>query len=400
SEKLSELFLKHSETEDAVVRKERILEELKTAARKLQMAAREAEAAEAATEVRRLAKDDAQARTTLALLGVVPPLVGLLDAAAEAEGTAAAYCSQIASLYALLNLSIANNANKAAIVKAGAIAKMMKLINAAPNQQTVSEAVAANFLSLSALDSNKPIIGASSGAIPFLVDTLKRRHSSTPQSKCDSLRALSNLSISPRNLLPILETDLVPHLFNRLGADATSANERILSILCNLASVSEGRREIGSVPDAFPILVDVLNWRDSPECQEKASYVLMVMARRSYEDKRAMIEAGIVSALLELTLVGSNLAQRMASRMLESFTTDKAASSPASSLSLINLSDQMEVFDEEDEEEEEEGDSSSAAAGDGGMMSKEKKAVKQLVQLSLQSNMKKMVLRANLPREF
>lgn len=38
--------------------------------------------------------------------------------------------------------------------------------------EAVSDAIVANFLGLSALDLNKPIIG-SSGAIPFLVKTLK-----------------------------------------------------------------------------------------------------------------------------------------------------------------------------------------------------------------------------------
>ena len=62
--------------------------------------------------------------------------------------------------------------NKAAIIKAGAVHKMLKIIET-PHllNPSVSEAIVANFLSLSALDSNKPIID-SSGAIPFLVNTL------------------------------------------------------------------------------------------------------------------------------------------------------------------------------------------------------------------------------------
>lgn len=287
-------------------------------------------------------------------------------------------------------------------MKAGAVHKMLKLIESpvAPNP-SVSEAIVANFLGLSALDSNKPIIG-SSGAVPFLVKTLKNSDKMvSPQAKQDALRALYNLSIFPSNISFILETDLIPFLLEMLGDMELS--ERILSILSNLVSTPEGRKAISRVPDAFPILVDVLNWTDSPGCQEKASYVLMVMAHKSYGDRQAMIEAGIASALLELTLLGSTLAQKRASRILECLRVDKgkqvsgtyggnlvaaaAVSAPICGSSSSTSTNPNGVAKECLEEEED-------------MMSEEKKAVKQLVQQSLQNNMKRIVKRANLPQDF
>lgn len=287
-------------------------------------------------------------------------------------------------------------------MKAGAVHKMLKLIESpvAPNP-SVSEAIVANFLGLSALDSNKPIIG-SSGAVPFLVKTLKNSDKMvSPQAKQDALRALYNLSIFPSNISFILETDLIRYLLEMLGDMELS--ERILSILSNLVSTPEGRKAISRVPDAFPILVDVLNWTDSPGCQEKASYVLMVMAHKSYGDRQAMIEAGIASALLELTLLGSTLAQKRASRILECLRVDKgkqvsgtyggnlvaaaAVSAPICGSSSSTSTNPNGVAKECLEEEED-------------MMSEEKKAVKQLVQQSLQNNMKRIVKRANLPQDF
>lgn len=287
-------------------------------------------------------------------------------------------------------------------MKAGAVHKMLKLIESpvAPNP-SVSEAIVANFLGLSALDSNKPIIG-SSGAVPFLVKTLKNSDKKVgPQAKQDALRALYNLSIFPSNISFILETDLISFLLEMLGDMELS--ERILSILSNLVSTPEGRKAISRVPDAFPILVDVLNWTDSPGCQEKASYVLMVMAHKSYGDRQAMIEAGIASALLELTLLGSTLAQKRASRILECLRVDKgkqvsgtyggnlvaaaAVSAPICGSSSSTSTNPNGVAKECLEEEED-------------MMSEEKKAVKQLVQQSLQNNMKRIVKRANLPQDF
>ncbi|KAL6534138.1 hypothetical protein OROHE_013971 [Orobanche hederae] len=394
SYKLSDL-LKQPEwwenDQEEVRRKEEVLEGLKNVVKKLQGGA----VLVGAAEVRRLTKDDQEARTTLALLGVIPPLVSLLDAEDPT------FHSQIAALYALLNLSITNDANKSAIVRAGAVHKMMKLIEC--GNAAVAAAVVANFLGLSALDSNKPIIGSSGGAIPFLMEILidnNNSNNNNAQAKQDSLRALYNLSISHSNVYAMLGDHLIPHLFTILGNDMDTS-ERILGILGNIVSVAEGRKRISRVPDAFPILADVFNWTDSPGCQEKASYILMVMAHKSsYAVRQAMNEAGIVSSLLELTLVGSLLAQKRASRMLECLrlvekgkqvvTTTTAVSAPltssSSSLLLLDL-------DPTPKSSMDDGD-------DNEMMSQENKAVKQLVQQSLHNNMKRMVKRANLPHDF
>ncbi|KAK6912516.1 hypothetical protein RJ641_022117 [Dillenia turbinata] len=388
-EKLAEL-LKKSENEISVreiKRKEESLEVMKRVVRKLQNE-EERERVEGAREVRKLAKEDTEARVTLSLLGSIPPLVGMLDL--ENVET------KIASLYALLNLGIGNDLNKAAIVKAGAVHKMLKLVDSSNGScnLSVAEAVVANFLGLSALDSNKPVIG-SSGATPFLVKILQDLDSNlSTQAKQDSLRALYNLSISPSNIPFMLETDLIPFLMNTLGDMEMS--ERILSILSNLVATPEGRKAISDVTDAFPILIDVLNWTDSPGCQEKASYILMVMAHKAYGDRQAMIEAGIVSALLELTLLGSTLSQKRASRILECLRVDKGKqvsenysgtnASAAVSAPICGSSSSVDPNQKECLEE--------------GMMSEERKAVKQLVQQSLQNNMRRIVKRANLPPDF
>ncbi|XP_059460622.1 U-box domain-containing protein 4-like [Corylus avellana] len=388
SEKLADLLSMadspEAESDAETKRKEDALEELKRVARDLQaedLATRKY----AARSVRLRAKEDSEARVTLAMLGAIPPLVGMLDSE-DAD-------SQIASLYAMLNLGIGNDVNKAAIVKAGGVHNMLKLIESPgdPNP-SVLEAIVANFLGLSALDSNKPVIG-SSGAIPFLVKTLQ---SSSPQAKQDAFRALYNLSIFASNVSVILETDLIPFLLKTLGDMEVS--ERVLAILSNVVSTPEGRKAISRAPDAFPILVDALNWNDSPGCQEKASYILMVMAHKAYGDRQAMIEAGIVSSLLELTLLGSTLAQKRASRMLECLRVDKgkqvsenyggnsggaAVSAPICGGSASSSSANPNAGEVEDM-----------------MMSEEKKAVKQLVQQSLQNNMKRIVKRANLPQDF
>lgn len=85
-------------SEEEMRRKMALFEEMRGVVKKLQGAEQKKEAA---MEVRRLAKEDAEARVTLAMLGAIPPLVGMLDSE-DAE-------FQIAALYGLLNLGIGND---------------------------------------------------------------------------------------------------------------------------------------------------------------------------------------------------------------------------------------------------------------------------------------------------
>lgn len=85
---------------EEVRRKVEALEELKGVVKRLQCEVHVSGGA--AIEVRKLAKENKEARTNLGLLGAIPPLVALIDS----EDLDA----KIASLYALLNLGIGNNA--------------------------------------------------------------------------------------------------------------------------------------------------------------------------------------------------------------------------------------------------------------------------------------------------
>ncbi|XP_076946690.1 uncharacterized protein LOC143618309 [Bidens hawaiensis] len=369
SEKLSELLRKSELLEEQE-------EELKQAVRRLQYD----DVLGGAKDVRRLTKENADVRTTLALLGAIPPLVGMLDSGD--------FDFQIAGLYALLNIGIANDTNKAAIVKAGAVHKMLDLVKSQDEgevNQDVCAAIVANFLGLTALDSNKPIIG-SSGAILYLVNTFKNSVNCEVNSLVvqDCLRALYNLSLLGSNVSLMIEIDgFVKFLLIKLGDMEVS--DRILSVLSNVVSTPEGRKAVSSVHDLFQILVDVLSWSDSPECQEQVTYILMVMAHKSYRDRVLMIESRVKSSVLELTLLGSTLAQKRASRILEILSNDKEKQVSEAFVGSVgaNVSAPLYLVNDSDM-----------------MMSDESKAVKNLVQQSLHSNMRRIAKRANLPQDF
>ncbi|MFS8030114.1 putative armadillo-like helical protein [Helianthus anomalus] len=342
-----------------------------------------------AKDVRELAKTDSEARTNFGLIGVIPLLVAMLDCE-DVD-------SHIEALYALLNLGIGNDMNKSAIVEAGGVHKMLDLVT--PPKEClpdVTAAVIANFLGLSAFDSNKVVIG-SSGAVSFLIKTLRglikaetKIEDMDSQVVQDCLRALYNLSILATNVLRMIEIDgFVQFLLSAIGGDA-KISERILLILSNIVSTPEGRRAVSAVHDAFTILVDVLSWMESPNCQEKVAYILMVMAYKSSEDQQAMIESGIKSSLLELTLLGSTLAQKRSSRILEILRTDKGKQVSENTGGGAGTTLSAPLC----------GSGDNAESPDSSSGFSNRNAVKHLVEQSLLSNMRKIVKRANLRQEF
>lgn len=113
SEKLCDLLnLAEVEADVETKMKEEALDALKRVVGELQAAAaREVDdggecrkKVAAASEVRLLAKEDPEARVTLAMLGAIPPLVSMIDDESRDAD------ARIASLYALLNLGIGNDA--------------------------------------------------------------------------------------------------------------------------------------------------------------------------------------------------------------------------------------------------------------------------------------------------
>lgn len=268
-------------------------------------------------------------------------------------------------------------------MKAGAVHRMLSLIRSKP-PPSIGEAIVANLLGLSALDSNKLIIG-SSGAIPLLVETFRSPTSS--QSQQDSLRALFNLSIYSSNIPLLIGSDLVQHLLSAVGN--MELTDRVLAVLSNLVSAFEGRRAVAGSNDGLAMLIDVLNWIESPSCQEKAAYILMVIAHKSSVDRATMINLGIKSALLELMLIGGTLAQKRASRILEILRVETGRQGSHGCLGLAAVSAPLiggAVGDYEQREAVE--------------MSEERRAVRELVNESLQYNLKRIAERANLVREL
>ncbi|BAT15471.1 Os12g0103700 [Oryza sativa Japonica Group] len=69
------------------------------------------------------------------------------------------------------------------------------------------------------------------------------------------------------------------------------AGERVAAVVCGADTIARRhrgrhargpRQRTARSPHFTPRAADVLNWSDKPVCQEKAAYILMVLAHRSY----------------------------------------------------------------------------------------------------------------------
>ncbi|KAG0602809.1 hypothetical protein M758_10G042700 [Ceratodon purpureus] len=327
-----------------------------------------------AAEARLLAKDYPVARATLATLGAIAPLVAMLDSTST-------FCAHTA-LLALYTLAIGNDHNKAAVVDAGAIPKMLDLLQ--KSEPSMREAVVANFLSLSALDRNKPLIG-SSGAIFQLVQTLRL---GGEQIGRESLRALYNLSLAQSNIKLFVEADATTVVMEILKtrdvyASSTTA-EKSLAVVGNMVATPVGRKSVTDVPEGLEILIGVLGWGvQFSKCQERAAYILMVIAHHSYGHRQAMVEKRAIPALLEVSLLGSALAQKRAVKVLECLREDREQGRPMSAPMepprKARHSDSIPKLEHK------------AEIGEGS------KIVNDMVQQSLEKNLQRIVRRANLP---
>lgn len=266
------------------------------------------ERAEAAGEVGRLARSDEGRKRLLPELGVVPPLVSML---ADARGGGAG--ARMAAAGALLELARGAHRNKVHIVQAGLLKKLPLLMD--DKDMSRSQELALLLLSISSL-ANTDFPLASSELLPFLVAVLSA-DDAPADTKLPCLGALHNLSAKLEHVRDVASSGAVRALL-ALSLDRKTS-EAALSVLGDLAATAAGREEMEEDEAAPRALVEAMTWHDAPRCQEHAAYLAMVLAHGSRLQRRRMRRFGVVQALLEVSLLGSPLAQRRAAKILQWF---------------------------------------------------------------------------------
>ncbi|KAK1698570.1 hypothetical protein QYE76_015267 [Lolium multiflorum] len=276
------------------------------------------EKAEAAAEVGRLARSDERTKRALPELGVVPPLLSML-VDAGGEGSTGA---RMAAVRALLELARGTHRNKVLIVKAGLLKKLPLLM--ADRDLATSHDLALLLLSVSSL-ANTDFPLSSAELLPFLVATLSGTTADVPaDTRLSCLAALRNLSTNLEHVRAVAASGAV-HALLPVSLDEVTS-EAALGVLADLAAASAAaRREMAEDEAAPRVLVAAIARHGSAQCQEHATYLVMVLAHSGstgQEVMRRMRRIGAVQALLEVSLLGSPLAQSRAAKILRWFKDD------------------------------------------------------------------------------
>ncbi|KAF8726761.1 hypothetical protein HU200_019233 [Digitaria exilis] len=254
-----------------------------------------------------------------------------------------------------------------------------------------SQDLALLLLAISSLANTDFPLSAASELLPFLVSTLSA--ADVPAAtKLPCLAALRNLSTKLEHVRDVVSSGAVHALLALVvPADKHKTSEAALSILGELATTSAAGKKAMEGDEAAPrALLDAMTWHESPRCQEHAAYLVMVLLAHGGSSgggpalRREMRRLGVVQALLEVSLLGSPLAQRRAAKVLEWFKEEGQSRIRAHS------GPRMEPC----QHDKDIGEGSSVTVGHGQEVKDCQDTVGKIVKQSLDRNMKSILRRA------
>eukprot|EP00250_Pteridium_aquilinum_P018357 c24048_g2_i1 orf=313-1194(+) len=258
---------------------------------------------EGAKELRRLAKSNSVNRICIAECGAIPPLIKTLrssDVHVQAHSVAT-----------LLNLTLRNEGNKQAIIMARGLEPVVEVLKRGGLLETRENAAALLF-NLSCCDAHKIMVGASEDVFTGLVDLL---WDGSMRGKKDAAAALFNiLQIRHSRALAVRAGAVLPLL--QLVQDPSSGLvDESLTVLLNLAGHQEGRYTILKA-SGIDTLVDVLR-KGSDSNKEYACAVLLVLCLNDFGCSEEVCKLGAQELLVNLSVSGTERAQRKAKRLVE-----------------------------------------------------------------------------------
>ncbi|TYI81666.1 hypothetical protein E1A91_D05G169300v1 [Gossypium mustelinum] len=264
----------------------------------------------AAKAIEKLAKEDVKVRKLMAELGVIHMLVSMVDT--EVVGR------RLAAIKALIELADGTFTNKELMLEAGILSKLPKDIDAVDDQ--TRHEFAELLLSLSSI-SNTPFSLAKTEVLQFLIAILESATSIETKETC--LGVACNLSAVLENARPLVSNGTV-HTLLKLSS-FKELSEKALAALGHLVLTLMGKKAIEDSSMVPESLIEILTWENKPKCQELSAYILMILAHQSSTQRDKMSKAGIVPVLLEVSLLGSPLAQKRAMKLLQWFKDERQA---------------------------------------------------------------------------
>ncbi|XP_076901046.1 U-box domain-containing protein 45-like isoform X2 [Bidens hawaiensis] len=268
-------------------------------------------------KIRRLLKDDEEARIYMGANGFVEALLRFLELGLHEENEFA----QESGAMALFNLAVDNNRNKEMMLAAGILSILLQMIQ---ESKSVNAAIAL-YLNLSCLDQAKPIIG-SSEAVPFLINSLEGPFDS--QCKSDSLHTLYHLSSYHSNIPRLISCGTIPALLPFLtDPGPNSWTEKAIAVLINLAVTNSGRDEILTSPGLVSGLSMLLDMGE-PEAQEQAAACLLILCTASDKCCEMVLQEGVIPSLVALSVNGTMRGKQKAQKLLMVFREQRQRDPP------------------------------------------------------------------------
>ncbi|XP_041028962.1 U-box domain-containing protein 12-like [Juglans microcarpa x Juglans regia] len=266
----------------------------------------------AVKEIEKLAREDGKTRKFLAQLGVIPVLVAM--AASEVA------TQRRVAVTALIELANGTYTNKALMLEAGILSKLPQ------NIDTVDELTRREFaellLSLSSLANNTQFpLASSESTLPFLLSILQSSSSVETKELC--LGTTYNISTVLDHAGALVSSGFLQTLLTL--STTKELSEKALATLGHLVVTLMGKKAMENSPMVPESLIEILTWEDKPKCQELSAYILMILGHQNSTQRERMAKSGIVQVLLEVSLLGSPLAQKRAIKLLQWFKDERQA---------------------------------------------------------------------------
>lgn len=261
---------------------------------------------EAARELRQLSKRMPSFRTLFGEPEVIQQLLSPLSA-----GTASVDPELHEDLITtVLNLSINDNNKRVFAEDERVISLLIDSLKYSGTIQTRSNAAAAIF-SLSALESNKHIIGKS-GAIKYLVDLLEEGH---PSAMKDAASAIFNLCIAHENKARTVREGATQVILGKI-MDHVLVDEllALLALLSTHSKAVEALGNHGAVPFLLELLRESISERSKENCVAVLCTIFFNDKTRRKEIKDDEIANGTLSKIAQC---GTLRAKRKASGILD-----------------------------------------------------------------------------------
>lgn len=268
-------------------------------------------------QIRRLLKDDEEARIYMGANGFIEALLRFLELALHEQNEFA----QESAAMALFNLAVNNNRNKEMMLAAGILALLVQMIE---GSKSVGAAIAL-YLNLSCLDQAKPVIG-SSEAVRFLNEVLQGTCDS--QCKIDALHALYHLSTCHSNIPRLISSGVIDSLQPFLvDPDSHLWTEKAIAVLINLAVTNSGRDEIiaaSGLVSGLSMLLDI----GEPEVQEQAATCLLILCTGSDKCSEMVLQEGVIPSLVSISVNGTMRGRQKAQKLLMVFREQRQRDPP------------------------------------------------------------------------